>query len=31
MIRGPYWTGALTPSGALPQVVAPHPQRRAIT
>ena len=29
VIRGPYSTGAVTPSGALPQVVAPHAQRRA--
>ena len=31
MIRGPYCTGALTPSGAVPQVVAPHAQRRAMS
>ena len=30
LIRGPYCTGALTPCGALPQLVAPHAQRRAI-
>ena len=29
MIRGPYWTGAVTPSGAAAPVVAPQPQRRA--
>ena len=27
----PYCTGADTPSGALPQVVTPHAQRRAIS
>ena len=31
MIRGPYCTGALTPSGAAPQVVVPHAQRRAMS
>jgi hypothetical protein len=31
VIRGPYCTGANTPFGALPQVVAPHAQRRAIS
>jgi hypothetical protein len=30
VIRGPYCTGAVTPSGAAPQVVTPQPQRRAI-
>src|SRR3954447_6284098 len=30
VIRGPYCTGALTPCGALPQLMAPHAQRRAI-
>ncbi len=31
VIRGPYCTGAVTPPGAGPQVVAPHEQRRAIS
>lgn len=31
VILGPYRTGAVTPSGAVPQVVAPQPQRRAIS
>jgi hypothetical protein len=30
VIRRPYCTGAATPSGAVPQVVVPHEQRRAI-
>ena len=29
VIRGPYWTGAVTPSGAVAPVVAPQPHRRA--
>ena len=31
LIRGLYWTGAVTPVRAVPQVVTPHWQRRAIT
>lgn len=31
VIRGPYCTGAVTPGGAVPQVVLPHRQRRAIS
>src|SRR5581483_707011 len=31
VIRGPYCTGAVTPSGATPQVVVPQPQRRAMS
>src|SRR3954453_17214733 len=31
VIRGPYCTGAVTPSGATPHVVAPQQQRRAIS
>jgi hypothetical protein len=31
VIRGPYCTGAATPSGAVPQVVVPHPQRRVMS
>ncbi|SHL54816.1 hypothetical protein SAMN05443637_1441 [Pseudonocardia thermophila] len=31
MTRGPYCTGALTPAGAAPQMVTPHPQRRAMS
>src|SRR5204863_352686 len=29
-IRGPYCTGAVTPSGACPRVTVPQPHRRAI-
>src|SRR5882757_1428243 len=28
VIRGPYCTGAVTPSGAVPHVVVPHEHRR---
>jgi hypothetical protein len=31
VIRGPYCTGAVTPSGAAPHVVVPQAQRRAIS
>lgn len=31
MIRGPYWTGALTCSVAVPHVVVPQAQRRAMS
>ncbi len=31
MIRGPYCTGAVTPAGAVPHVVVPHEQRRAMS
>ena len=31
VIRGPYCTGAVTPAGAVPQVVVPQAQRRAIS
>src|SRR5919112_2988053 len=31
VIRGPYCTGAVTPCGAVPQVVVPQPQRRAMS
>jgi hypothetical protein len=31
VIRGPYCTGAVTPSGAAAQVVAPQAQRRAMS
>ena len=31
VIRGPYGTGAVTPSGASALVVVPHPQRRLIS
>ena len=31
VIRGPYCTGALTPSGAAPQVLAPQRQRRVMS
>jgi hypothetical protein len=31
VIRGPYCTGAVTPSGASPQVLAPQAQRREIS
>jgi hypothetical protein len=30
VIRGPYCTGAVTPSGATPQVLTPHAHRRVI-
>jgi hypothetical protein len=31
VIRSPYCTGAITPRGAVPHVVVPHAQRRAMT
>ena len=31
VIRGPYWTGALTPAGAVPAVTVPHAHRREMT
>ena len=31
VIRGPYWTGVVTPTGASARVVTPHPHRRVIS
>jgi hypothetical protein len=31
VIRGPYCTGALTPCGAVPQILVPHVQRRVMS